>query len=706
MNNKKIIIPVLAFLVLIPIALADSVLQNIVPSILTDLIQGLFGAESVGFAYQKFLIWLGLFTMFLALLQMTPFGDGKTKKSWVSIVLAIVISAIIVLPMTRELTNAIFGLYSGLVGLIVLLAPVLFFVWVIYKMPGDSFGTHFIRFLVLMILASVLIFFDFSTGNLLGGPVAQVGAQTAVDQGGLEGMVAGIMQWIGFSGTIFLILGVIELFRGLGKVGMDDSPGFNGQKSGLWSRIGRGALGLGGAAYTKLRDRNQRRSGNREKAYENAMRLYADETRKLNEIIQQAEKFRDYDIRTMYEKGVNTKAVVQRLKDLLLKHSKNIENYAADLRTNDALGDIQSDMLSATDKIINDLNKFIKDYFTKDLENILEVFRREKIRRTWGLNNDLQLNVTAYEEFTRKHYDNLKSLETLNTRAEPQPDDIPDDETSDEDGEDIRTDGGRNFDADLSDVEDAEIIDEEDMKNTEDITASIDELQNQEEPPSNNSDTQTRVNSYEYIIDRLNKEKQIINENVKKSLQGRLLNMSKKEKSLSLELNSIEEIAQKDISFIEALVQKISNSKEKKGFTKFLEKIKKNYDDIQNTSEKIEGDLKSLKEVNISNKKTAENLINIAENSIVLIDKMIQIWNTIINSNNEEDRTSLLDELDELYGSFRVDIKDLETKKDVLTKEDKNLIKFYQEFKKEYKHFMELHSKLDVIKWQLKTQSK
>ena len=463
MNNKKIIIPVLAFLVLIPIALADSVLQNIVPSILTDLIQGLFGAESVGFAYQKFLIWLGLFTMFLALLQMTPFGDGKTKKSWVSIVLAIVISAIIVLPMTRELTNAIFGLYSGLVGLIVLLAPVLFFVWVIYKMPGDSFGTHFIRFLVLMILASVLIFFDFSTGNLLGGPVAQVGTQTAVDQAGLEVMVAGIMQWIGFSGAIFLILSIIELLRGLGKIGMSDSPGFKGQKSGLWSRIGGGALGLGSAAYTKLRDRNQRRSGNREKAYENAMRLYADETRKLNEIIQQAEKFRDYDIRTMYEKGVNTKAVVQRLKDLLLKHSKNIENYASDLRTNNALGDIKPDMLSATDKIINDLNKFIKDYFTKDLENILEVFRREKIRRTWGLNNDLELNVTAYEEFTRKHYNNLKSLETLNTRAEPQPDDIPNDETSDEDGEDIRTDGGRNFDADLSDVEDAEyeIIDEE-----------------------------------------------------------------------------------------------------------------------------------------------------------------------------------------------------------------------------------------------------
>lgn len=203
---KKIIASLFA-LTLTPSVLANEASAGSwqFPRVLTDLINTVFGS-GITPAFQRVLLFLLFFTIFYALLERTTVfkrGQDGVKKN-ISLIMALILGLISSIAIEANLLNRIYQIWGGLGGFILLVALPIFLVFFVYKyMVGDNVGTHFGRFLILVIV-----------GTLLMSPGLFAGIQV------IENEI--LSQWVALGGLIILIIGIIELFKMFGKMSAND----------------------------------------------------------------------------------------------------------------------------------------------------------------------------------------------------------------------------------------------------------------------------------------------------------------------------------------------------------------------------------------------------------------------------------------------------------------------------------------------------
>ncbi len=134
-----------------------------VPDVLDNTIRSIF-TGSVDLAYQRLIIFIGVFTIFYAVMHMLPFArggsgyDSVSAPKGITITLSLVLSGIATFTMPENLVETIFNLYSGLFGVVLLFGPVLWLLYITFKyIPGDTRGGHFARFFFLAIIGLILM---------------------------------------------------------------------------------------------------------------------------------------------------------------------------------------------------------------------------------------------------------------------------------------------------------------------------------------------------------------------------------------------------------------------------------------------------------------------------------------------------------------------------------------------------------------------
>ncbi|MFT4283003.1 MAG: hypothetical protein ACMXX6_01110 [Candidatus Woesearchaeota archaeon] len=201
---KKISLSLFSVLAFLPIVSANDGLP--IPDFILELIRIVWSGDP-SVVYLRFVIFIGVFTIFYAILQKTIFGKGQTNRGGVSIALAIVLALIATITMPQTVVELIFNMYSGIFGLILLFGPVLYLLYFVYKeIPGDSRGGHLIRVLVLLIITALL-----TSRSLLNNFefLREFGAD----------------QYIILIGSIIFILAIIELVRAFSGGGSDRFSG-------------------------------------------------------------------------------------------------------------------------------------------------------------------------------------------------------------------------------------------------------------------------------------------------------------------------------------------------------------------------------------------------------------------------------------------------------------------------------------------------
>ncbi|MFT4261385.1 MAG: hypothetical protein ACMXX9_03060 [Candidatus Woesearchaeota archaeon] len=191
----------LGFLLALPVVSAQGLP---IPDVLNSTVQALFGGlENI--AYQRLILFIGIFTIFYAVLQTSKvFGDKATNKKGISITLALVLGAIATMSMPADLVASVFNVYSGLLGIIILFGPALYLIYYAYaEIDGGNKGGHLARFFILIIISALFM------------------SQTFLSQIGLLETI-GAITYIEFFGFIIFIFALIELARAFGNSGKGD----------------------------------------------------------------------------------------------------------------------------------------------------------------------------------------------------------------------------------------------------------------------------------------------------------------------------------------------------------------------------------------------------------------------------------------------------------------------------------------------------
>lgn len=170
-----------------------------IPDILTTLIETLFRGD-VDDAYQRLLIFILAFTIFYAGLQVSPFGAKSTGKSGISITIGLILAAIATLSMPQTLLNTLFGMYSGIFGVILLFGPALAILIFVFKnFRGQDAGTYIAQGLILAIVGLMLM----SKEVLANVPILET---------------IGAIGYVEFTGMIILIVAIVYLGKAIGAL--------------------------------------------------------------------------------------------------------------------------------------------------------------------------------------------------------------------------------------------------------------------------------------------------------------------------------------------------------------------------------------------------------------------------------------------------------------------------------------------------------
>ncbi|MFT4283005.1 MAG: hypothetical protein ACMXX6_01120 [Candidatus Woesearchaeota archaeon] len=200
---KRLLLATLTTLLTLPSVSANSGLP--IPDFLTQFIK-LVWSGSVTSVYQRFILFLGVFIIFYAVLNIgkNPFSKEQTKRGGISLTLALVLAAITTLSMNDDLVGAIFTMYSGLFGFILLVGPLAYLLYFVYvEIEGGNKGGHLIRALLLLIVSGFLTSREFFSVFKF-----------------LENVDA--VDYILLVGLIVFILGIIEIFKAFGAKGAGD----------------------------------------------------------------------------------------------------------------------------------------------------------------------------------------------------------------------------------------------------------------------------------------------------------------------------------------------------------------------------------------------------------------------------------------------------------------------------------------------------
>lgn len=368
-----------------------------VPDILTNIIRTIFSGN-VEIAYMRLILFIGIFTIFYALLNgIGPFSKEATKRGGISVTLALVLAAIASFTMPENTVTLVFNLYSGLFGLILLLGPILYLIYFVYKhVPGDSKGGHFIRFLILLLLAAILL-----SPSLINSIdlLQRVGAD----------------EYLAFAGLILFILAIIELAKSFGSSGSGDAASkpsepwgsgisnwFNKRKENLDNHI------------EKKRVESEKKQDEQVKKIselgENISKLNVNETndlKALNQLINALDEVQDKDSFVKHETRLQMmpalKEAARKLKEIAERLNKTInQKYVLEDESQRAAAKLLSELEKEYTTLIND----------KSIDDDIKL----ELRRRFGelitkLRNDGNQNISL-KDLNKKYRSLITELQT------------------------------------------------------------------------------------------------------------------------------------------------------------------------------------------------------------------------------------------------------------------------------------------------------
>ena len=347
---------ILGFILALPVVSAQVIP---LPSMLDSTIRGLFGGVS-DTVYLRLILFIGVFTIFYAVVNVLPFmqpKDGYSSKKTpkgISVTLALSLAAIATFTMDDTLVLAIFNVYSGLFGLILVFIPAFLLIFFSYTvLEGGTKAGHFIRFLLLGVVSALLM-----SRELL----SQITVLNNI----------GAVEYIEFGGFIIFIFAIIELVKAFGAKGHKD-PEPSDKNS--MAEFGRGMANLFGS---KGKDKNEKR----EEKQARIQQKEAEDAQKLREVSK--------DIASLEINESNDMARVKQLVKML----DDVQNHSS-FKDNEARKQLMPGLENAVSALHNSSSQLRQDSKKKyhaedyaisnteslidDLKSELEIIRNDKI---------------------------------------------------------------------------------------------------------------------------------------------------------------------------------------------------------------------------------------------------------------------------------------------------------------------------------------
>jgi hypothetical protein len=393
---------ILSSLLALPIVSAQGIP---VPDILKQIIETIFSGN-VETAYMRLILFIGIFTIFYALLNgIGPFSKEATKRGGISVTLALVLSAIASFTMPEATVNLVFNLYSGLFGLILLLGPILYLIYFVYKhVPGDSKGGHFIRFLILLLLAAILL------------------SPTLINSIDLLKNV-GADEYLAFAGLILFILAIIELVKTFGSGGSGDAPSKPSEPwgSGMSNWFSDRKKGIDNWTKKKGLEREQKQLEEEKKQEENIKRigdlgesiskLNVSETNDLKALNQLVSALHEVQDKESFLKHETRLQMLPALKDAANKLKAISERLTKTLNQKNILeDDSQREAARLLESLEREYDLLVKDSSITD-EQIKAEFRRRFSELITKIRNDNNKHISL-KDLKKKYRALITDLQT------------------------------------------------------------------------------------------------------------------------------------------------------------------------------------------------------------------------------------------------------------------------------------------------------